>query len=104
MLYLDENNFEQEVLKSSQPVLVDFFATWCGPCKMVSPLLDQVSEEMKDKVKLCKIDIDQNPNIASKYGVMSIPTFIMYKDGKDVAKNVGALPKSGIEDFINNNL
>ncbi len=104
MLYLDENNFEQEVLKSSQPVLVDFFATWCGPCKMVSPLLDQVSEEMKDKVKVCKIDIDQNPNIASKYGVMSIPTFIMYKDGKDVAKNVGALPKSGIEDFINNNL
>lgn len=104
MLYLDENNFEQEVLKSSQPVLVDFFATWCGPCKMVSPLLDQVSEEMKDKVKVCKIDIDQNPNIASKYGVMSIPTFIMYKDGKDVAKNVGALPKSSIEDFINNNL
>ena len=79
MLYLDENNFEQEVLKSSQPVLVDFFATWCGPCKMVSPLLDQVSEEMKDKVKVCKIDIDQNPNIASKYGVMSIPTFIMYR-------------------------
>lgn len=104
MLYLDEKNFEEEVLKSSQPVLVDFFATWCGPCKMVSPLLEQISEEMADKVKVCKIDIDQSPEIASKYGVMSIPTFIMYKDGKDVAKNVGAMPKTGIEDFINNNL
>lgn len=104
MLYLDSKNFEEEVLKSSQPVLVDFFATWCGPCKMVSPLLEQLEEEMKDKVKICKIDIDQNPEIASDYGVMSIPTFIMYKDGKDIAKNVGAMPKNGIEDFINNNL
>lgn len=104
MLLLDGKNFEEEVFNSTKPVLVDFFATWCGPCKMVSPILEQIGEEMGDKVKVCKIDIDQNTEIASKYGVMSIPTFIMFKDGKEVAKNVGAMPKAGIEDFINNNL
>lgn len=104
MLLLDGKNFEEEVIKSTKPVLVDFFATWCGPCKMVSPILEQIGEEMGDKVKVCKIDIDQSTEIASKYGVMSIPTFIMFKDGKEVAKNVGAMPKAGIEGFINNNL
>lgn len=104
MQYFDNANFESEVLNNEGPVLVDFFATWCGPCKMVSPLLEQVSEEMGDKIKIGKLDIDQSPELASKYGVMSIPTFIMFKDGKEVAKNVGSMPKSGIEAFINSNI
>lgn len=104
MEYVDNNNFESEVLKSDKPVLVDFFATWCGPCKMVSPLLEQVAEEMEDKIKIVKLDIDQNPELASKYGVMSIPTFVMFMHGIEVAKNVGAMPKEKIEAFINDNM
>ena len=104
MQYFDNANFESEVLNNEGPVLVDFFATWCGPCKMVAPLLEQVSEEMGDKIKIGKLDIDQSPELASKYGVMSIPTFIMFKDGKEVAKNVGSMPKAGIEEFINSNI
>lgn len=95
--------FEDEVLKSDKPVLVDFFATWCGPCKMVSPLVEQVGEEMSGEVKVVKVDIDKNNDVASQYGVMSIPTFILFKGGKDVDKQVGSMPKPGIIDFINRN-
>ena len=104
MIYLDESNFEAEVLKSDKPVLIDFFATWCGPCKMVAPILDELSGEMGNKVKICKLDIDQNQTLAKKYGVMSIPTFIMFKGGKEGAKNVGSLPKPGLEAFIEDNI
>ena len=104
MQYFDNANFESEVLNNEGPVLVDFFATWCGPCKMVAPLLEQVSEEMGDKIKIGKLDIDQSPELASKYGVMSIPTFIMFKGGKEIAKQVGSMPKAGIEEFINSNI
>lgn len=95
--------FEQEVLKADKPVLVDFFATWCGPCRMVAPILKQIERDMADKVKVVKVDVDQNKDVAAQYGVMSIPTMIMFKDGKEAAKNVGAMPKEALVDFINAN-
>lgn len=95
--------FEKEVLKADKPVLVDFFATWCGPCRMVAPILNQIETEMADDVKIVKIDVDNNQGIAAQYGVMSIPTMVLFKDGKEAAKNVGAMPKEGIIDFINDN-
>ena len=104
MLFVNESNFESEVLQSEKPVMVDFYAAWCGPCKMITPFLEEISEEMEDEVKICKLDIDESIDIAQKYGVISIPTLIMFRDGKAVAKNVGALPKPEIEEFINSNL
>ena len=95
--------FEQEVLKADKPVLVDFFATWCGPCRMVAPILKQIERDMADTVKVVKVDVDQNKEVAAKYGVMSIPTMIMFKEGKEAAKNVGAMPKEALVDFINAN-
>ncbi len=104
MLYVDSASFENEVLKSDVPVFVDFFATWCGPCKMLMPILQSISKEVGDKVKMCKLDVDQSQDIAAKYGVRSIPTLIMFKDGKEVAKQVGSLPKPALVDFINSNI
>ena len=104
MLFVNDSNFESEVLQSEKPVMVDFYAAWCGPCKMITPFLEEISEEMEDEVKICKLDIDESIDIAQKYGVISIPTLIMFRDGKAVAKNVGALPKPEIEEFINSNL
>lgn len=104
MLFVNDSNFESEVLQSEKPVMVDFYAAWCGPCKMITPFLEEISEEMEDEVKICKLDIDESIDIAQQYGVISIPTLIMFRDGKAVAKNVGALPKPEIEEFINSNL
>ena len=104
MLFVNDSNFESEVLQSEKPVMVDFYAAWCGPCKMITPFLEEISEEMEDEVKICKLDIDESIDIAQKYGVISIPTLIMFRDGKEVAKKVGALPKPEIEEFINSNL
>lgn len=87
-------NFETEVLKSEIPVLVDFFATWCGPCKMMSPVIAELAEEYDGKVKVGKIDTDENPEIAAQFGVMSIPNFVIIKDGKVAANVVGAVPKT----------
>ena len=94
--HINENQFKSVVLESDKPVLVDFFATWCGPCRQMSPILDQVSEERSD-VKIVKVDVDENQNLASEYGVMSIPTLIYFKSGKAVSQAVGARSKASLE-------
>lgn len=88
-----DQNFADEVLKSKLPVLVDFYAEWCGPCKMISPLVEEVAGEMKGKANVFKLNVDESMNTAQTYGVMSIPTLIFFKDGKEVDRMVGAMPK-----------
>lgn len=93
VIILTTENFEQEALNSRVPVLIDFWASWCGPCKMMGPIVDQIAEEMGTNAKICKINIDEQRDFATKYDVMSIPTFILIKDGKEVKRLVGAMPK-----------
>ena len=92
-----EATFELEVLQSETPVLVDFWAEWCGPCHAVSPVLEKIAEERKDELKLVKVNIDEEQGLSVKYGVMSIPTMILFKDGEPSAAAVGAQPKSSLE-------
>ena len=92
-----EANFEQEVLQSDKPVIVDFWAEWCGPCHAVAPVLDKIVEERPDEVKLVKINIDEEQGLSMRYGVMSIPTIILFKDGEPAAAAVGAQPKTMLE-------
>ena len=92
---LTTDNFDQEVLQAEQPVLVDFYADWCGPCKMMAPVVEEVANEAAG-VKVCKINIDENMEIAQRYGVMSIPTFIAFKNGEISGKQIGAIPKSAL--------
>ena len=92
--------FQAKVLDASEPVLVDFFATWCGPCKMMAPVIDEVAAEKAGQASVYKIDIDENPEIAQKYGVMSIPTFIAFKNGEPAAKTLGAQPKEKILELL----
>ena len=100
VISLNEKNFDEEVLRSDKPVLIDFWASWCGPCKMMSPVIDAIAEEMGEKVKVCKINIDEEQNLAVKYNVMSIPTFIVLKDGKEVSRSVGVQDKAEIIGMI----
>ncbi len=93
---LNDNNFEQEVLKSDQPVLVDFFAEWCGPCKMQAPIIDELEKEYKGKAKIYKLDVDKAQETASKYQVMSIPTIVIFKDGKEVERLMGLQQKPAL--------
>jgi thioredoxin 1 len=95
-LNLTEDTFDSEVLKSDIPVLVDFWATWCGPCKMFAPTIDSISDEYSDKIKIGKCNVDDNPNIAAKYGIMSIPTILIFKDGKAVNQSIGITPKDTV--------
>jgi len=92
--HLDKNNFETEVLKNKGVVLVDFYATWCGPCKMTGPIIEQLAEEINN-VKFVKVDVDQNQELSSQYQVFSIPTFLIFKDGQVVSQFVGAISKEG---------
>ena len=101
---VSEDNWEQEVLKSDTPVLVDFWAAWCGPCRMVAPVLDQLADEMDGKVRVAKLDVDSNQKIAYQFQVSSIPTFILFKNGQMADRMMGAMPKSAFENFINRNL
>ena len=104
VLIIDDNNFDAEVTNSSTPVLVDFTATWCGPCKMIAPLLDDVADKYEDKLAIVKLNVDENPNTAQKFGIRSIPTLILFKDGAVQAQMMGAMPKSQLEEFLDTNL
>ena len=98
---VSDADFDKEVLKSSEPVLVDFFAEWCGPCKAMAPALEQVAADMKGKVKVAKLDVDQNPEVTQKYTIQAMPTLMIFKDGKKVAERVGALTqKKQLQDWI----
>lgn len=98
------DNFEREVKKSDLPVMVDFWAEWCGPCRMVAPTLEQLAEEMDGKVRIAKLNVDDNQELAFQYGVQSIPTFILFKDGQVADRMMGAVPKAAFESFIQRNL
>ncbi len=92
-----ESSFEQEVIQSDKPVIVDFWAEWCGPCHAVSPVLDKIAEERGDELRLVKVNIDEEPALAQKYGIVSIPTIVLFKGGEPAAAAVGAQPKTAIE-------
>lgn len=99
-----DDSFETDVLKASSPVLVDFWAEWCGPCKQIAPALEELATEFKAKVTVAKLNIDENPQTPTSYGVRGIPTLMLFKDGKVAATKIGALPKSALRSWLDNNL
>jgi len=104
IVYVTDDSFEDEVLKSDVPVLVDYWAEWCGPCKMIAPILDEICGDYEGKLKIAKLNIDENPGTPPKYGIRGIPTLMMFKGGDVEATKVGALSKSQLTAFIDSNL
>ncbi len=104
IIHLTDDNFEQEVLQSDVPVLVDYWAEWCGPCKMIAPVLDEIAGEYKNKVKVAKLNIDDNPGTPPRYGIRGIPTLMLFKAGDVEATKVGAVSKSQLTAFIDSNI
>lgn len=104
LVHLNDENFTKEVLSSDLPVLVDFYADWCGPCKMLAPTIEELAGEYNGKVKIAKLNVDGSPNTSSEYGVMSIPTMIFFKGGKNVNQVVGVLPKPQLDKLIKKHL
>ena len=102
--HTNDNDFEQDVNHSALPVLIDFWAEWCGPCKMIGPILEELAEELDEKIKIVKIDVDNNNQIAMKYSIRSIPTLMIIKEGVVQAQHIGAASKSQIKEFINQNI
>lgn len=103
ILELDGSNFK-DIVSSEEPVLVDFWAQWCGPCRMVAPVLEELADQMDGQVKIAKLDIDSNQDLAVEYDVQSIPTFLLFQNGKVVDRMMGAMPKSAFENFLNRHL
>ncbi|HWM46288.1 MAG TPA: thioredoxin [Xanthobacteraceae bacterium] len=97
---VSDTNFETEVLKSKEPVVVDFWAEWCGPCKMIAPALEEIAGSLDGKVKIVKLNVDENPATAQKYGIMSIPTLMLFKNGELASRQVGAAPRQKLEQWI----
>ncbi|MEI7917425.1 MAG: thioredoxin TrxA [Methylophilaceae bacterium] len=104
IIHTSDASFEQEVLQSSLPVLVDYWAEWCGPCKMIAPILDEVSKEYEGRIKVAKLNIDENQSTPPKYGIRGIPTLMLFKNGNVEATKVGALSKSQLTAFIDSNI
>ncbi len=104
IVYLSDASFEQDVLKSDMPVLVDYWAEWCGPCRMIAPILDEIATEYAGRVKVAKLNIDENPATPPKYGIRGIPTLMLFKDGSVAATKVGALSKSQLASFLDGQL
>ena len=102
--YVSDASFEPDVLKSDKPVLVDFWAEWCGPCKMIAPILDEVSKDYGEKVQIAKINVDENQGVPAKFGIRGIPTLILFKNGAVAAQKVGALSKSQLTAFLDSHL
>lgn len=100
VLVLSQDNFEQEVMQSDQPVLVDFWAPWCGPCRMITPVVEELAQDYQGKLKVGKINVDENQSIAGKYQVMSIPTLIVFKQGEPAKRMLGYQPKESLEDSL----
>ena len=99
-LAVTDSTFEQEVLKSDVPVLVDFWAEWCGPCRMISPIVDELGKDYEGKLKVAKVDVQDNNSIAAKYGIMAIPALLFFKDGEVVDQIIGAVPRKAVEDRL----
>ncbi len=99
---IDNNNFKSDVLEAAEPVVVDFWAEWCGPCKMIAPALEEISKEMGGKVKIAKLNVDENPELAAQFGVRSIPTLMIFKGGQVADMKVGAAPKTALSAWISN--
>ncbi|CAL8979481.1 thioredoxin [Rhodoplanes serenus] len=97
---VSDQDFEAEVLKSDKPVVVDFWAEWCGPCRMIAPALEEIAGQMGDKVKIVKLNVDENPKIAAQYNIMSIPTLMLFKNGELSSRQVGAAPKAKLQQWI----
>ena len=104
IIHVTDESFEQEVLRSADPVLVDYWADWCGPCKMIAPVLDEIADEYDGKLRIAKLNIDQNPDTPPRYGIRGIPTLMLFKQGEVEATKVGAVSKSQLTAFIDSNL